>query len=192
MENKVLVHKHLIVRAEIKKPPQSESYFEDWLRDFIESIEMKILMGPFVKYSDMPGNEGLTGGAIIETSHVIMHCWDRVEPPIMQLDVYSCSEFDPIKVCDKVKKDFDATKIEYKFLDRENDLREIHTISFSDDMISRNYENKEIERKNNILMKSRKEVEINGNGTSGYRIKEGIHKGTVLGHIIREKSGLEN
>jgi hypothetical protein len=46
--------------------------------------------------------------------------------------------------------------------------------------------------KNNILMKSRKEVEINGNGTSGYTIKEGIHKGTVLGHIIREKSVLEN
>jgi S-adenosylmethionine/arginine decarboxylase-like enzyme len=190
--NKILVHKHLIVRAEIKKPPQSESYFEGWLRDFIESIGMKILMGPFVKYSDMPGNEGLTGGVIIETSHVIMHCWDRVEPPIMQLDVYSCSEFDPIKVCDKVKKDFDATKIEFKFLDRENDLREIHTISFSDDMISRNYENKEIEKKNNILMKSRKEVEINGSGTHGYRIKEGIHKGTVLGHIVREKSVLEN
>ena len=190
--NKILVHKHLIVRAEIKKPPQSESYFEGWLRDFIESIGMKILMGPFVKYSDMPGNEGLTGGAIIETSHVIMHCWDKVEPPIMQLDVYSCSEFDPIKVCDKVKKDFDATKIEFKFLDRENDLREIHTISFSDDMISRNYENKEIEKKNNILMKSRKEVEINGSGTHGYRIKEGIHKGTVLGHIVREKSVLEN
>ena len=192
MDNKILVHKHLIVRAEIKKPPQSESYFEGWLRDFIESIDMTILMGPFVKYSDMPGNEGLTGGAIIETSHVIMHCWDRVEPPIMQLDVYSCSEFDPIKVCDKVKKDFDATKIEFKFLDRENDLREIHTISFSDDMISRNYENKEIEKKNNILMKSRKEVEINGSGTHGYRIKEGIHKGTVLGHIVREKSVLEN
>jgi hypothetical protein len=46
--------------------------------------------------------------------------------------------------------------------------------------------------KNNVLMKSRKEVEINGNGTSGYTIKEGIHKGTVLGHITREKSVLEN
>jgi len=42
------------------------------------------------------------------------------------------------------------------------------------------------------LLKSRKEVEINGNGTHGYRIKEGIHKGTVVGHIIREKSVLEN
>ena len=59
-------------------------------------------------------------------------------------------------------------------------------------MIARNYESKEIEKKNNALLKSRKEVEINGNGTHGYRIKEGIHKGTVVGHIIREKSVLEN
>jgi hypothetical protein len=153
---------------------------------------MKILMGPFVKYSDMPGNEGLTGGAIIETSHVIMHCWDRVEPPIMQLDVYSCSEFDPMKqYAIKIKKDFNTTKIEYKFLDREHDLKELHTLTYTDP-IAKNYANKEIEMKNNILMKSRKEVEINGNGTSGYTIKEGIHKGTVLGHIIREKSVLEN
>jgi hypothetical protein len=120
-----------------------------------------------------------------------MHCWDKVEPPIMQLDVYSCSEFDPIKVCDKVKKDFDATKIEYKFLDREHDLKELHTLTFIDP-IAKNYADKEITIKNNILMKSRKEVEINGNGTSGYTIKEGIHKGTVLGHIMREKSVLEN
>jgi len=89
--NNILVHKHLIVRAEIKKPPQSESYFEGWLRDFIESIQMKILMGPFVKYSDMPGNEGLTGGAIIETSHVIMHCWDKVEPNFVILYIKSLS-----------------------------------------------------------------------------------------------------
>jgi len=34
--------------------------------------------------------------------------------------------------------------------------------------------------------------EINGNGTSGYTIKEGIHKGIVLGHITREKAVIEN
>ncbi len=55
------------------------------------------------------------------------------------------------------------------------------------DLIVKNFFNKNIEDKNNILMKSRKEVEINGNGTSGYTIKEGSHKGTVLGHIKREK-----
>lgn len=59
------------------------------------------------------------------------------------------------------------------------------------DLIAQNFSKKEIEKKNNALLKSRKEVEINGNGTSGYTIKEGIHKGTVLGHIKREKSVLE-
>jgi D-arabinose 5-phosphate isomerase GutQ len=60
------------------------------------------------------------------------------------------------------------------------------------DLIAQNFSKKEMEKKNNVLMKSRKEVEINGNGTSGYVIKEGIHKGTVLGHIKKEKSVLEN
>jgi hypothetical protein len=59
------------------------------------------------------------------------------------------------------------------------------------DLIAKNYSNKEIEKKNNILLKSRKEVEINGNGTSGYTIKEGSHKGVVLGHISREKKVIE-
>jgi hypothetical protein len=30
------------------------------------------------------------------------------------------------------------------------------------------------------------------NGTSGYTIKEGIHKGIVLGHITRKKAVIEN
>jgi hypothetical protein len=59
------------------------------------------------------------------------------------------------------------------------------------DLIAKNFSNKNIEDKNNILMKSRKEVEINGNGTSGYTLKEGSHKGTVLGHIKREKKIIE-
>jgi len=59
------------------------------------------------------------------------------------------------------------------------------------DLIAKNFSNKEIEKKNNILLKSRKEVEINGNGTSGYTIKEGSHKGVVLGHISREKKVIE-
>jgi hypothetical protein len=53
------------------------------------------------------------------------------------------------------------------------------------DLIAKNHTDKEVQKKNDILMKSRKEVEINGNGTSGYTIKEGEHKGTVVGHITR-------
>ena len=59
------------------------------------------------------------------------------------------------------------------------------------DLITANFAKQEIEKKNNILLKSRKEVEINGNGTSGYTIKEGSHKGAVLGHIKIEKKIIE-
>jgi S-adenosylmethionine/arginine decarboxylase-like enzyme len=191
MSNNLLVHKHLIVRAEAVSPPMDEEFLRCWLEKFIEEIGMKVMMGPYVKYSNMVGNRGITGAAIIETSHIVMHVWDEPDPALLQFDVYSCGEFDPETICEKIKKDFNTTKIEYKFLDREHDLKELHTLTFIDP-IAKNYANKEIEMKNNILMKSRKEVEINGNGTSDYTIKEGIHKGTVLGHISREKSVLEN
>jgi S-adenosylmethionine/arginine decarboxylase-like enzyme len=191
MSNNLLVHKHLIVRAEAVNPPMDEEFLRRWLEKFIEEIGMKVMMGPYVKYSHMIGNRGITGAAIIETSHIVMHVWDEPDPALLQFDVYSCGEFDPETICNKIKKDFNTTKIEYKFLDREHDLKELHTLTYTDP-IAKNYANKEIEMKNNILMKSRKEVEINGNGTSGYTIKEGIHKGTVLGHISREKSVLEN
>jgi S-adenosylmethionine/arginine decarboxylase-like enzyme len=191
MNNKLLVHKHLIIRAEAKNPPMDETILTEWFKKFIDEIGMKVMMGPYVKYSHMIGNRGITGAAIIETSHIVMHVWDEPDPALLQFDVYSCGEFDPETICEKIKKDFNTTKIEYKFLDREHDLKELHTLTYTDP-IAKNYANKEIEMKNNILMKSRKEVEINGNGTSGYTIKEGIHKGIVLGHITREKAVIEN
>ena len=39
------------------------------------------------------------------------------------------------------------------------------------------------ERANNALAKSRPVVAVNGNGTSGYRIKAGVNKDKVAGHI---------
>ena len=36
------------------------------------------------------------------------------------------------------------------------------------------------------IVRARKEVEINGSGTSGYTIKQGEHQGTVVGHIQRK------
>ena len=129
-ENKLLVHKHLIVRAEVYRPPMDEEFLRRWLNEFIEQIGMKVMMGPYVKYSNMEGNRGITGAAIIETSHIVMHIWDEVHPSLMQFDVYSCGEFDPETICKKIDKDFTVHKIEYKFLDREHDLKELHTIGF--------------------------------------------------------------
>ena len=101
MQNGLLVHKHLIVRAEAIKPPMEEKFLTQWLKDFIESINMKVLMGPYVKYHNVPGNRGITGAAIIETSHIVMHVWDEVNPALMQFDVYSCGEFEVEDICKK-------------------------------------------------------------------------------------------
>ena len=42
-------------------------------------------------------------------------------------------------------------------------------------------------RQNLALSRTKEEVNINGNGTSGYTIKEGSNKGKVLGHIQTSK-----
>jgi S-adenosylmethionine decarboxylase len=122
MKNSLLVHKHLIIRAEASRPPMDEEQLTEWMKEFVESIDMKIFMGPYVKYCIMPGNRGITGVAIIETSHITMHIWDEPNPALMQFDVYSCGEFDVEKICNKIKNDFATTKIEYKFLNRETGL----------------------------------------------------------------------
>jgi len=51
------------------------------------------------------------------------------------------------------------------------------------DLIAKNYEEKKKEQSNKVLLSNRKEVEINANGTTGYKIKEGANKDKVLAHI---------
>ena len=122
MKNSLLVHQHLIVRAEAARPPIDEEQLTEWMKEFVDSIDMNIFMGPYVKYCQMEGNRGITAVAIIETSHITMHIWDEPNPALMQFDVYSCGEFDVEKICNKIKQDFATTKIEYKFLNRETGL----------------------------------------------------------------------
>lgn len=125
MQNSLNIHKHLIIRAEVNNPPTDPKTLEQWLKDFIGFIDMKIMMGPYVAYCDKEGNRGITGIAVIETSHIAMHVWDEPVPAMMQLDVYSCAEFDPYRIADKLKQDFDVVKLDYKFLNRETGLKPI-------------------------------------------------------------------
>ena len=125
MKNSLLIHKHLIVRAEVNNPPKDVDQLTEWLKDFIASINMKIMLGPYVAYCNNEGNRGITGVAVIETSHIAMHVWDEPVPALMQLDVYSCAEFNPYLIADKLKKDFDVVKLDYKFLNRETALKPI-------------------------------------------------------------------
>ena len=69
----LLEHLHLLVRAEVKVPIKKPSEAETFLREIIETIDMKILYGPIAQYSPKTGNRGITAFAVIETSHVAMH-----------------------------------------------------------------------------------------------------------------------
>jgi len=75
----------------------------------------------YERYVDVEGNEGLTAIAMIETSHIAMHIWEKEEPPLIQLDVYTCGPFVPGTVL-KALREFNPVKIRWKFLDREKDL----------------------------------------------------------------------
>ena len=120
-------HKHLIVRADIGWCPQEEDLnkISDWIRSLIKKIDMKLLAGPYTTYVNEKDNKGMTSVAIIETSHISLHIWDEVSPGLMQLDVYSCADFNPPDVFDKVNELFQTIKMEYKFLDREKKLVEV-------------------------------------------------------------------
>jgi len=119
--SKILEHKHLIVRAELNDPPYSTTDIKDWMRRLVDRIDMNILMGPYAVYSDMVGNQGLTAVTIIETSHIAMHVWDEVQPALMQLDVYTCSTLDINDVFAAIEE-FEPTKVEYKYIDRDQSL----------------------------------------------------------------------
>jgi len=123
MEN-VLKHKHLLIRAEVSKPPLTEQHIIFWMNDLIKKIDMKILAGPYASRVNKKGNAGLTCVSIIETSHVIIHTWDEDNPALIQLDVYSCKDFKKSDILECLEE-FQPIQVDYKYFDRENNFKEI-------------------------------------------------------------------
>ena len=122
--NKILEHKHIIIRAEVSEPITKRNKAIRFLNRIIKAIDMKAMYGPTATYCKMPGNRGVTAFAIIETSHIALHIWDEVNPALVQLDVYSCSDFEPKKVLD-ILQELKPTKVEHKYLDREKGFKEL-------------------------------------------------------------------
>ena len=116
-----LVHQHIVIRSHVMKPPTSEEQTKNWLKELISKIDMKILNGPHATYLDKEGNRGVTGVCIIETSHIVIHVWDEESPGLIQLDVYSCKDFDKEVVFDHFKC-FEPVSTEWFMLDRTDKL----------------------------------------------------------------------
>ena len=119
-----VVHKHLIIRAETRKTPTDPSWAHKWLIKLVKKIGMKVCQGPITAYVNQPGNRGLPGLVVIETSHIALHCWDEENPGLFQLDVYTCGPMKEKVIFDEIQK-FDPVCVEYKYLDRKRNLKEI-------------------------------------------------------------------
>ena len=117
-------HKHLIIRAEVKRPLKTEKETKQWLRKIVKKIDMKIIKGPYASYVSKEGNRGITGIVMIETSHIAVHVWDETTPALVQCDVYSCAEFSSNEVLAEFI-DMEVTKIDHIMLDRANGIKTI-------------------------------------------------------------------
>ena len=113
-----VVHKHMIIRAEVNEPLITPTETKKWLRDLGKKIDMNILGGPYSTYVSKEGNRGVTGIVMIETSHISIHVWDEERPALVQADVYSCANFSHIDVMRHFEQ-MKPEKIDYLLLDRE-------------------------------------------------------------------------
>lgn len=123
MNHACVEHKHLIIRCNVNKPFVDVEKTKDWLRRLVDAIGMKLCKsgGPHVDYVESEGNNGIAGVAMIETSHISIHCWDKQNPPLAQIDVYSCANFDPEVVVAYVLE-MDPLWIECLMLDRKDKI----------------------------------------------------------------------
>tara|TARA_A100000171_G_scaffold43526_1_gene45610 strand:- start:1744 stop:2139 length:396 start_codon:yes stop_codon:yes gene_type:complete len=118
------IHKHLLVFAKVNKFPneKEEKVVTDFMEKLVEKIDMKLIAGPIAKYVSDQGNIGWTSALLLSTSHAAMHIWN--EWGTMQLDVYSCKEFDERLVIAFLKETFDATIIKHRIINRDGGLND--------------------------------------------------------------------
>ena len=124
-------HLHLLVKGNIKTPPQTEKVLNNWFSELVNNVGMKVVAGPTSVYVNEPGNEGITGTVTLATSHASIHVWDMDNPPMFQFDLYSCSEFTAKQVLDHIDNWFELIEAHYQMIDRNgNDFRIIDSGHF--------------------------------------------------------------
>ena len=117
---KSLFHQHLLLRAFVHNPPKLEDDLNIWLTQLVADIQMKVVCAAKSKYVDAVGNKGLTGSINIETTHIAIHIWDEQVPARIEMDVYSCSCFDPNTVFAKLNE-WGLHSVHYWLVDRNHD-----------------------------------------------------------------------
>ena len=121
-----LEFKHIMVRAVVKNPVKTVDELKAWSLGVIDAVNMKIAdipgeKNPIAWKCEIPGNEGMTLVAVIETSNLAYHDWKVENGTMVELDLFSCGPFTKEQVIGEIMK-LDPINLEYKFFDREHSL----------------------------------------------------------------------
>jgi len=110
-----IVHHHLIYQAKVgSNLDVSEETLKQFLCDLLELLNMSCLIPATVKLSHQKAWTGMVG---IITSHIAFHFW-TIEKYV-QLDIYSCKEFDKHKAIKFIDNFFKSKDTKAIFIDRE-------------------------------------------------------------------------
>jgi len=125
------LHNHLLVNGYSLMPPTDEGKTIEWMKNLVESIDMKIIQGPFASYVSKEGNRGLTAIVMIETSHIAMHVWDEEDPAFVQFDLYTCSTLPVEKVLKDLEDTFGLHNYQSMVLERSSGFKVIERENWS-------------------------------------------------------------
>lgn len=111
-----LKHYHLLFqgRVGIEQGSLNEEDLIIFLRQLLREVNMTCLIQPQVKLSHQNAWTGIIG---IITSHIAFHYW--VDEKYLQLDIYSCKEFDKTQTIAFLEKFWKMNNSTSLFIDRE-------------------------------------------------------------------------
>ena len=135
----MIQHKHIIMRAEIKNPPEksilNSRILNKEINKLIKAIGMKVVLPARCAYVEAEGNEGYTGQAGLETSHIAYHIWNKPDKSIMtvgggllQMDIYTCGCLglkEYVILLDWIDEQFKLLYCEFKAFDRAERIIEV-------------------------------------------------------------------
>ena len=115
-------HYHLILMGNYADILDEEK-LEFLVKILVKAINMNILGGPYIHYSNIEQNEGYTVLTAIDTSHISIHTWDTGE---FQFDLYSCKNFN-VQTVIEILEEFSIYNIKMSFFERDYATRSITT-----------------------------------------------------------------
>lgn len=109
---------HLIIDGYSEGELSSIEFFEKFLEELVDKLEMRKISEPMVLYhhAEDKCESGITGAIMMAESSIVIHTYP--EKKFICLDIFSCNEFD-LKIMDYLKDKLKLISFEKKLIIRE-------------------------------------------------------------------------